>query len=266
MSESYEWGDPLLGQASTKFKEWYKATRGIRDIIRIVGSCDKIYVIDIFENGKFAGRYPSAKAHGDCPIIDHFKNHSGFSLKERWATVVLHISKKSLDGGDYTTVGKVLAWRFADEIKEDIREIHELTNGNLGKTDIAVRIAPGNPENEKFQKLKLTKLDTNVFDSLPDASKNAMAKDVQDNLERLKALYNPTPEQAAKIVASLDDDVSFNTDSFSKKDEGIEIPEMEAFDFGADASKGDDTISVQKEEVEQEGSEDPLAGLVPDNQ
>ena len=263
MSESYGWGDPLLGQASTKFKEWFKASRGIRDVIRVVGSCDKITVIDIFENGKFAGRYPSAKNHGDCPILDHFKNHPGISIKERWATVILHVAKKSLDGGEYATVGKVLAWRFADEIKEDIREIHELTGGGLNKTDIAVRIAPGNPENEKFQKLKLTKLDTNIFDGLPEASKNAMAKDVKENLERLKALFNPTLEQAAKIVAELDGDDSFDPSAFAKPSQGIEIDESETFDFGTTANISEDTLTVKKEEVVEEES-DPLAGLVPD--
>jgi len=242
MAETFEWDDPKLATHSSKMLLWYRCVIGSVDILRVISKCYSVFKHTYKDNGRFMTSMCSMEQSKSCPFCDRANSLRDHQRTTTYAVSVLHLTRKP-GSEQQRFVGKLLGWRFGDEKKRELIEIHEITKGRGGLTKVDLRIAlkGADAESEKFQKTSIKTLDSNVVAALSPELQKQLAVIVQnkEEIEKIKRLYCPLFEDLMKFVKEDEATTSFNPDEFNN----MGAPAVEA---------GNPFV----------GGEDPLASLV----
>ena len=216
-----EWSDQKFKEATTKYSDWYKPIKGVKDVIRIISGASIVYRHNWFIGSNVSSNFRTAMCakdnegkHSSCPYCDKLDSDGGIIDHQRkmtFATTVLHITRQSLESGSKPKfIGKVLAWRFNEDKKTPLVEIDDLTGGNLKKTDLQIRIAAG-AEAEKYQKVTITHIPKpGVFDKLPEKLKKQCLLEIKNKKEEIFKQYNPSPDDLKKWIKADEEVDSFD--------------------------------------------------------
>lgn len=203
--KSWDWSDKDLAADNVRYTEWYKCLLGYRDIVRIVDKCYKCFRHNWEIEGKFRTAMCSKAEHGSCPLCERLPSPTVV-----YATTILHLTHGGADGRNPVLVGKVLAWRFGPDKKNDLVEIAQLIGGKLQGVDLSIRIAGATQQEEKFQRLNIRNMNKSVLAVLPKKVQERLAKEVKVNRERIKKLYLPAPEDLKNFIKIEDEAETFD--------------------------------------------------------
>jgi hypothetical protein len=221
MSDAMDWGSEDLKSATTFMSNWYKAKLGKRDIIRVVDKCYPVWTHTWVE-GRFRTSMCSMATSGKCPYCERQGSMAEHKRQMRWATTILHITSQAIEGKPKPVL-KALAWRFANDKKDILIEIHESGDG-LAKTDISIKVAGQTKEDENFQKLSMLPNKKDVLSVLTKKYEKEIKAELGKK-EAIKREYLPEYEDLAK---------------FFRKDDKAEVGKFDVEDFDMDELEDSD--------------------------
>jgi len=256
-----EWDDPALETATTRMVDWYKCAMGHRDVIRVVSSPEKIMRHSWQDGGQWNARQCSMREHGKCPYCDALRGRAGAKYDERWGLTILHLTR-AMKGAKPTFIGRLLAWRFDDKIKNQLLEIHNMTGKRIRLVDLQVVLRvgrEGEANAEKFQNVDIHKLDEAIFDRLKDKFRAQLQKLIEDKSKAIRLLYLPTPEMLEQGIKTDLKATEFNPQEYEPEKIEFEEPEEKK---PVPPKKEKNLKPMPKEKKEDAlDVDDPLAGL-----
>lgn len=234
MSEGLDWGGEELQNAKTRMSSWYKCQLGHVDVIRVVSKCFPVWKHTYMEKGRFCTSMCSLDVSKTCPVCDRAGSLANHKRGLTFAVTILHLTRQAKEGKP-KFVGRLLAWRFGDEKKQELLDTHDVVKkrGGLTKVDLRISLKGDDSESEKFQKTSIRHMDASVIDDFPDDLKKRIEMEVADKakVETIRRLYLPTAEDLAKFFKEDDEASEFVTAS---EDSGKSDP----FDAGGDPLAG----------------------------
>jgi len=252
--KSLDWGDEALAKQTTKETFRYKAVLGHTDIIKIVGKCDPVYV-HTWQNPTFQGSNCSRDEHGACPICDRASTLPRHDRKLRFATTVLHIARVADSSKALEFIGKLIPWVFADDKKDELIDVHQLTGGKLMKVELMVKVNGKTKDKESFQNLRINHLNE-PFSAKLQVGQQKILADLLNNkteIEKVYRMYHPTPEDLARRFSDAEKVESFNPQDWSAP--AAEAAPVEVALFPEDPqAKPNDFFG--------DGNKDPLEGII----
>lgn len=257
MSIDMDWGDSQLKKMSTKMTDWYKCILGHKDIIRVVANCDTVHRHNWVDGGGgFRTCHCSREDHGTCPVCDRESSLKNHNRPMTYATVICHLVRQANEGRA-NIIGKLLAWRFGDDKKTDLLEIHEIAGG-LKKVDLRLTVKGSKPDDEKYQKLSIKNMSESVILKFPETTKAQILALISNEAEikKYKRLYHPTPEELMKSMRFEEEIQTFDPKeaSWDSSSSGVITPE----------EVKNSTLHAMEESTHDafNAGDDPLAGVL----
>lgn len=243
----YSWDSPDVSDASTQYRNWYKTKTGRTDILRVVSKLSMVGVHTFQNDGKFMTLHCSKETDpdGKCPVCERKSKLKEHKYNQRFCVTVLHLCSKFQGTKNWTPVIKLLAWRFSDDKKNKLRDVHELSANGLMKTDIAVTLTGDQPDDEKFQKSNIIPAGKDFMVLIANKNK-AKIKDALGLREQTELEYKPSYDKLLESVGRTIESAEFNPESFEDDDT---VDDKDSFeddlseksdDTGSDDSKDDD--------------------------
>lgn len=253
MPTSYDWDDPQLRDASTFDNRNYKLKRGYRDVLRIVSSCDEVFVHGFKLDGKFNRRVCARNKGKKCAWCENAKKLPDHNRRLQFGTVVLHVATIPIEGGKPRKVLKCLAWRFSDDKKNRLMEVAALlgAGGTLRKTDLMVSLESQTAKAEHFQDANIDASPKNFLEIMkkkfPDEVQDAM-----NGVDGAKAQLFPSYEDSLSEYERALNAGEFDPTKVGDDDED----EVDVEDAFGDDDDTEDEFEDETEEEEEEGEDE----------
>lgn len=259
MAQEFDWDAEELEKHGERPPLKLFVEKGSRLTIKILTKCAACWVHNWTDGKSYrASGCSKEQSKGRCPVCEKAASLHGHDVKRRFGCVVLHIATEKK--GSKEIVLKALPWVISVDKFNALKEIHDLTNKGLMKTELALTInskIQSPKEAEKFQDLNIQQRPGSILEKLKTKKNYAQQikeETSEEKIEQLKRFYAPTYEDIAKWMQSEEESTSFDPDEMEEdaeeiKDESEEKDESEDFE--------ESTEEEEKEEPEEEEEEKP---------